>query len=197
MLPILSRATAFAGTVGQALPDVTLRVRDATGAHSVAQDPGTLEISGPNVFSGYWENDQATKEAFTEDGFFVTGDLATISEDGVVTIVGRQSDLIISAGFNIYPKEVELHLNQIDGVVESAVFGVPHPDLGEAVVATVTTVGSVEQSESYIRVLLKEKLSEFKVPRRIMKVDKLPTNAMGKIEKKRLREQYRDLFVTD
>ena len=183
-----------AGSVGFALPDVELRVRNENGELAKAGHPGVLEISGPNVFNGYWRNETATSEVFSEDGYFITGDIATISEEGVVTIVGRKSDLIISAGFNIYPKEIEIQLNRIPDIADSSVFGVPHPDLGEAVVAALIQDESTTSGEPEILDRLKSELSSFKIPRRFIWMDEFPRNAMGKIEKNKLRERYGDLF---
>ena len=185
-----------AGSVGSALPDVKLRVRNENGELAKAGHPGVLEILGPNVFKGYWRNQTATSEVFSEDGYFITGDIATISEEGVVSIVGRESDLIISAGFNIYPKEIEMRLNQISGIADSSVFGVPHPDLGEAVVAALIQGHSTTTGEPEILDILKCELSSFKIPRHFIWMDEFPRNAMGKIEKNKLREQYGNLFTS-
>lgn len=181
------------GTVGRPINDVTLRVRDDSGEILENGQIGVLEISGPNIFSGYWRNDSATREAFRDDGFFVTGDLAKIDENGVLSIVGRESDLIISAGLNIYPREVEIQLNKIPGVVDSAVIGVPHPDLGEGVFGAVI-LNKVQLSENQILEILKGKLSAFKIPKKIVQVPDFPRNAMGKVEKKQLRIQYQSAF---
>ncbi len=185
----------IAGTVGYALPDVHLRVRSQDGSIAPPLETGVLEISGPNVFAGYWRNDAASRKAFCDDGFLVTGDLATLSDTGVLSIVGRETDLIISAGFNIYPREVELALNRIPGIAESTVFGVPHPDLGEAAAAAVIAESPCEIDPAEIQEALRANLSSFKLPRHIAQVSEFPRNAMGKIEKKRLREQFRDIFA--
>lgn len=187
----------IAGAVGYALPKVRLRIRDDARKFADAGRSGMLEISGPNVFKGYWDNPAATEEAFTEDGYFITGDMATLSRDGVLTIVGRQTDLIISAGFNIYPREIEIHLNQLPQISDSAVFGVPHPDLGEAVAAAIILAPSSEIGDERIRETLAEHLSSFKLPRKIVRVKEFPRNAMGKIEKKRLRSKYAGIFAKD
>ena len=181
------------GTVGFPLPGVHVRVCDDDGRPLECGEVGALEIKGPNVFRGYWCNPDATKSTFREDGYFITGDVARIDEEGVVTIVGREKDLIISAGFNIYPSEIEFQINQIPLVSDSAVFGVPHPDLGEGVVAAVIRQ-SDSLSEFQISEFLEKNLSAFKIPRRIVFVDAFPRNAMGKIEKNRLRESYRSVF---
>ncbi len=182
-----------AATVGHALPGVELRICDSNGADIGRGEIGSLEIRGPNVFKGYWRNLPATKASFREDGYFITGDIALIDKSGVVAIVGREKDLIISAGFNVYPSEVELQINQHSAVIDSAVFGVPHPDLGEAVVATIIQ-RSDNLSETDIRQSLEKNLSAFKVPQHIKFVKEFPRNAMGKIEKNRLREQYSLVF---
>ena len=190
------RGTPRSGTVGQALHQVEVRVRDTEGNVLAPDRVGVLEIKGPNVFKGYWKNPEATASVFREDGYFVTGDLAEIDEFGYVTIVGREKDLIISAGLNIYPKEIEIHLNRIPQVVDSAVFGVPHADLGEAVAAAVVCK-SKSLTEAAIHKVLEQHLSDFKLPRSIVLVNQLPRNAMGKVEKKRLREQYRDICLSN
>jgi malonyl-CoA/methylmalonyl-CoA synthetase len=140
------------------------------------------------VFSGYWRMPEKTREDFTADGFFNTGDKASISEDGYVTIVGRAKDMIISGGLNVYPKEIELFLDTIDGVLESAVVGTPHTDFGEAVVAFVIADGSREVSEQTIIDACRESLANFKVPKRVVFLDALPRNTMGKVQKNVLRE---------
>jgi malonyl-CoA/methylmalonyl-CoA synthetase len=155
---------------------------------------GVLEINGPNVFTGYWRMPEKTAEEFRPDGFFVTGDLARIDREGRVTIVGRAKDLIISGGFNVYPKEVEQCLNAIEGVTDSAVFGVPHPDFGEAVVAAVTVTRAAPLSEPELIERLGSELARFKQPKRIVTIDELPRNAMGKVQKNALRTRYAKLF---
>ncbi len=183
----------LAGTVGEPLPGVSARVRREDGALASVGEPGVLEISGPNVFGGYWRNDEKTRASFTDDGFFVTGDVVMLSAAGVVSIVGRQNDLIISGGLNVYPKEIEDEIDALAGVEESAVIGVPHPDFGESVVAVVDrTMDTV--SEADILRPLRERLAAFKVPKRVIFVDALPRNAMGKVQKKLLRDTYRTLF---
>ena len=183
----------IAGTVGYALPDVKLRVCNEDGNPLNNGQIGKLEIKGPNLFKGYWQNPDSTRAAVRDDGYFVTGDLATVSDDNRLAIVGRQSDLIISAGFNVYPKEVEILLNQIPGIVDSAVFGVSHSDLGEAVIAAIILQGSGVTEEEVLTVL-KKKLSAFKIPKKFMYLEELPRNAMGKVEKNRLRKEYESTF---
>ena len=174
------------GTVGFALPDVSVRVR--------GEQPGVLEVKGPNVFKGYWRMPEKTREDFTTDGWFITGDVCTIDAQGRVTIVGRAKDLIISGGFNVYPKEIEEVLDALPGVGESAVIGVPHPDFGEGVVAVVTAKGELAP-EAEIIAALSGSLAKFKVPKRIFTVDELPRNAMGKVQKAELRRRYAETFA--
>jgi malonyl-CoA/methylmalonyl-CoA synthetase len=178
------------GSVGPAIPGVRLRVVDAAGAVLPAGEIGVLEVKGPNVFQGYWRNPEKTAEAFRPDGWFVTGDIATIGADGYVTIVGRDKDMIISGGLNVYPSEVEAALDALPGVVESAVIGAPHPDLGEAVVAVL----AVERDPGDVVGALRERLAGFKLPRRVEVVEALPRNAMGKVEKAALRARFADAF---
>jgi malonyl-CoA/methylmalonyl-CoA synthetase len=179
------------GSVGRALPGVGLRVTDRDGRELPAGEVGGLEVRGPNVFQGYWRNPEKTAEAFRPDGWFVTGDLAAIGEDGYVTIVGRDKDLIISGGLNVYPREVEAALDALPGVVESAVVGAPHPDLGEAVVAVLT----VDGEPGDVVAALRPRLAGFKLPRRVEVVDALPRNAMGKVEKAALRARFAAAFA--
>jgi malonyl-CoA/methylmalonyl-CoA synthetase len=174
------------GTVGYALPQVEVRIR--------GEQPGVLEVKGPNVFKGYWRMPEKTREDFTPDGFFITGDVATIAADGRVTIAGRAKDLIISGGFNVYPKEIEEALDAFPGVGESAVIGVPHPDFGEGVVAVVTAKGPLAPEAEIIAALSKS-LAKFKVPKRIYEVAELPRNAMGKVQKAELRKRYAASFA--
>ena len=173
------------GTVGFALPGVSVRIR--------GEQPGVLEVKGPNVFKGYWRMPEKTREEFTEDGYFITGDVGTIDAEGRVTIVGRAKDLIISGGFNVYPKEIEEVLDAMPGIGESAVIGVPHPDFGEGVVAVVTAKGELLSEAEMIAALAKT-LAKFKVPKRIFTVDELPRNTMGKVQKAELRKRHAELF---
>ena len=151
---------------------------------------GDLQVKGPNVLIGYWNMPEKTAEDFTVDGYFMTGDNASISEDGYVTIVGRSKDLVITGGLNVYPKEVELVVDAIPGVLESAVIGLPDPDFGEMVVAVVVPEAATELSEAGIRAAAREQLAAFKVPKRIFLVDALPRNTMGKVQKNRLRDDF-------
>jgi malonyl-CoA/methylmalonyl-CoA synthetase len=177
------------GTVGPALPGIAVRVCDGEGRVLGPGEIGVLEVRGPNVFRGYWRMPEKTAAEMRPGGWFVTGDLATIGEDGYVTIVGREKDLIITGGLNVYPKEVEEAIDALPGVRESAVIGVPHPDFGEAVVAVVAGApGDVVAA-------LKARLAAFKLPKHVAVVEDLPRNAMGKVQKAALREAYAGLFA--
>ncbi|MEF0941383.1 malonate--CoA ligase [Rhizobium sp. BR 362] len=187
-----------AGTVGFPLPGVRVRVVDtAAGKPLPADETGMIEIKGPNVFKGYWRMPEKTAAEFTPDGFFITGDLGKIDERGYVRIVGRSKDLVISGGFNIYPKEVEGEIDQVEGVLESAVIGVPHPDFGEGVTAVVVRRPGASVDEAAVLKALASRLARYKQPKRVMFVDELPRNTMGKVQKNVLREQYAGLFVND
>ena len=180
-----------AGTVGLPLPGTQVRVVDDADRPCAPGDIGHIQVKGPNVFSGYWRMPERNREEFTPDGFFRTGDMGTLSGDGYVSIVGRSKDLIISGGYNVYPKEIELALDEMPGVQESAVVGVPHPDFGEAVTAVVVPrKGAPPPDEAALVAALKGRLANFKVPKRIYVVDELPRNAMGKVQKNVLRERY-------
>lgn len=189
-----------AGTVGFPLPGVEVRVADAETGRLVARDEvGVLEVKGPNVFSGYWRQPDKTAEDLRPDGYFVTGDLARIDGDGYVHIVGRAKDLIITGGLNVYPKEIEEAIDSLSGVAESAVFGVPHPDFGEAVVAAVVPRSgtTVDEDQLVAGVLagLAGNLARFKQPKRVFVVDALPRNAMAKVQKNALRDQFGATFA--
>ena len=184
------------GTVGFPLPEVSVRIVDGEGRPVAPGEVGMLETNGPNRFKGYWRMPEKTAEEIRPDGFFITGDLASMDEEGRVTIVGRGKDLIISGGFNVYPKEVESELDQLPGVRESAVIGVPHPDFGEAVVAVVTSLPNVVIAEPEVIERLAQRLAKFKVPKRVIQIGELPRNTMGKVQKAELRKQYGDLFST-
>jgi malonyl-CoA/methylmalonyl-CoA synthetase len=183
-----------AGTVGPALPGVEVRVADEHGRVLQAGETGVLEVRGPNVFQGYWRLPEKTREEFREDGFFITGDVARIAEDGYVTIVGRAKDLIISGGLNVYPKEIESVIDALEGVAESAVIGVPHPDFGEGVLAVVKRTGHASVEAEAIIAATRRQLAAFKCPKQVAFVDELPRNAMGKVQKNLLRDAYRDVF---
>jgi malonyl-CoA/methylmalonyl-CoA synthetase len=182
------------GTVGHPLPGVGVRVRDERGAPCPAGEIGGIEVRGPNVFAGYWRMPEKTKEEFTADGWFKTGDVGKIDEHGYVTIVGRSKDLVITGGYNVYPAEIEGLINEIDGVAESAVIGLPHPDFGEGVVAVVVPKPGVALDGARIVGMLKERIAKFKVPKQVFVVDELPRNTMGKVQKNLLRQQHQGLF---
>jgi malonyl-CoA/methylmalonyl-CoA synthetase len=184
-----------AGTVGFPLPGVSLRVADPDGGGALAErEVGVIEVKGPNVFKGYWRMPEKTAAEFRPDGFFITGDLGKIDARGYVHIVGRAKDLIISGGFNVYPKEVESEIDAMEGVVESAVVGLPHPDFGEGVAAVVVRVPGASIDEFAIREALEGRLAKFKQPKRVFFVEALPRNAMGKVQKAALREAYKGAY---
>ncbi|MDH3240166.1 MAG: malonyl-CoA synthase [Alphaproteobacteria bacterium] len=183
------------GTVGMPLAGVELRIADPeTGAALAEGETGMIELKGPNVFAGYWRKEAETKKAFRDDGFFVTGDLGRIDEDGYLAIAGRETDLIISGGLNVYPAEVEAAIDEIEGVVECAVIGCPHSDFGEGVVAVVARAPGAGLAQGDVIDALKDRLAGFKRPKRVVFVDQLPRNAMGKIEKAKLRDAYRNIL---
>ena len=185
----------IAGTVGLPLPGVELRIADAKTGESLPDgEIGIIELKGDNVFTGYWQMPEKTAESFRDDGFFITGDMARIDENGYVVIVGRDKDLIISGGLNVYPKEIESLLDEIDGVTESAVIGVPHPDFGEAVVAVIVAENS-DLNEAQIMAYVTDKLAKFKQPKAVFFVDTLPRNTMGKVQKVTLRAEHKELFA--
>ncbi len=180
-----------AGTVGMPLPHIAVRVADPQSHAALpTETDGMIEVKGPNVFKGYWRNPQKTAEEFTADGWFITGDMGRMSGDGYVTISGRAKDLVITGGFNVYPKEVELLIDALPGVAESAVFGVPHPDFGEAVTAAVVAKPDAALDEAQMLATLRQHLAPFKCPKRIIIIQELPRNAMGKVQKAVLREQW-------
>jgi len=183
------------GTVGFPLPGVGLRVRDDQGANVAAGEIGGIQVKGPNVFSGYWRMPEKTKEEFTDDGWFKTGDVGMIDERGYVTIVGRSKDLIISGGYNVYPAEIEGYINEMPGVAESAVVGVPHPDFGEVGVAIVIPKPGAQLDGGKIIAALKSQLANFKIPKRCFVVPELPRNTMGKVQKNLLRDEHCQLFA--
>jgi malonyl-CoA/methylmalonyl-CoA synthetase len=180
------------GTVGLPLAGVELRVADDAGRVLDPGEIGVLEVRGPNVFKGYWRLPERTALEFRPDGFFITGDLARIGSDGYVAIVGRAKDLIISGGLNVYPKEIESVIDELPGVVESAVIGLPHPDFGEAVAAVVVPAPDAALDEAAVIAAVRDRLASFKVPKRVWFADSLPRNAMGKVQKNALRAQHQD-----
>jgi malonyl-CoA/methylmalonyl-CoA synthetase len=185
-----------AGTVGFPLPDVALRIVDErTGREVAPGEIGGIEVKGPNVCSGYWRNPEKTAQAFRPDGYFITGDLGVIDASGYVSIVGRDKDLIITGGLNVYPKEVETEIDALPGVIESAVIGLPHADFGEAVTAVVAAAPGCGLTETAILQALAGRLARFKQPKRVIIVADLPRNAMGKVQKARLRQDHRALFA--
>jgi malonyl-CoA/methylmalonyl-CoA synthetase len=178
------------GTVGLPLPGVSVRVVKSDGTPCGVGEIGDIQVRGPNVFKGYWRMPEKTAAEFTPDGFFKTGDVGRFDDKGYLTIVGRSKDLIISGGYNVYPKEIESHIDEMDGVVESAVIGVPHPDFGEAVNAVVVVKPDATISEGDIIAALKTRIANFKVPKRVFFIQELPRNTMGKVQKNMLRELF-------
>jgi malonyl-CoA/methylmalonyl-CoA synthetase len=183
------------GTVGFPLPGVSLRVRGDAGQDLPVGEIGGIQVKGPNVFKGYWRMPEKTAEEFTADGYFKTGDVGKVDEQGYVTIVGRSKDLIISGGYNVYPAEIEGYINEMTGVAESAVVGVPHPDFGEVGVAVVIAKAGATVVPEGVIADLKAKLANFKIPKKCFVVAELPRNTMGKVQKNLLRDQYKRLFV--
>ncbi|MEH6466322.1 MAG: malonyl-CoA synthase [Porticoccus sp.] len=181
-------------TVGYALPGVSARVANDTGNEVARGEVGILEIKGPNVFQGYWCMPEKTAEEFREDGFFITGDMATMDSEGRISIVGRAKDLVISGGFNVYPKEVENAIDEMEGIKESAIIGVPHPDFGEGVTAVIVPEEAAGITEEQVIAFLKDKIARFKQPQKIFFVEELPRNTMGKVQKKALRDTYNNTY---
>ena len=184
----------IAGSVGPALPGVSVRVVDENRRRAAIGKPGVLELKGPNLFAGYWRNPEKTAEDHTPDGYFISGDIATEDEAGYIRIVGRAKDLIISGGYNVYPKEVEMAIDALDGVAESAVIGVPHPDFGEGVLAVVAREPGNDLDPDAIKTALLTELAAFKRPKTVIVVDELPRNAMGKVQKAELRTRHANAF---
>jgi malonyl-CoA/methylmalonyl-CoA synthetase len=182
------------GTVGPPLPGVEVRIVNDDNELLPANEIGNLQVRGPNVFIGYWRMPDKTAEDFTADGYFNTGDQGLIDDDGYVSIVGRARDMVITGGLNVYPKEIELFIDDLPGVRESAVIGVPHADFGEAVIAVVVPQRGASIGEADIRKTVRDGLANYKVPKRVIFVDKLPRNTMAKVQKNSLRETYQDLF---
>jgi len=174
---------------------VELKITDpATGAPLPQGEPGMIEIRGPNVFQGYWRMPEKTREELRDDGFFITGDMGVIDSDGYVSIIGRQKDLIITGGYNVYPKEIELIVDEHPKVLESAVIGLPHPDFGEAVACVIVPEKGATVDIAEIEALMQETLARFKQPKAIFIVDELPRNTMSKVQKNLLRDTYCDHF---
>ncbi len=186
-----------AGTVGFPLPGVSLRIADPDGGGTLAQGRvGMIEVKGPNVFGGYWRMPEKTRAEFRGDGFFITGDLGLVDADGYVHIVGRGKDLIISGGYNIYPKELESEIDALDGVTESAVIGVAHPDFGEGVTAVVVRSPASTITAAEILGAIAERVAKYKHPKRVIFIDELPRNTMGKVQKNLLRDAYKDIYAS-
>ena len=183
-----------AGSVGLPLPGVELRIVDTQGCVAPPQEIGGIEVKGPSIFRGYWRAPELTREAFTPDGWFRTGDVGRIDRRDYVTIVGRSKDLIITGGYNVYPAEVESYLNELPGIAESAVIGVPHPDFGEAVIAVVVARPGARPEAAALIDELKRRIAGFKVPKRVFLMHELPRNVMGKVQKALLRQQHQGLF---
>ena len=185
-----------AGTVDFALPGVDVRICDMDSGEPVSSgEIGVLEVKGPNVFRGYWRMPEKTAQEFRPDGFFITGDLGRVDAGGYIQLVGRLKELVISGGFNVYPKEIENEIDALDGVLESAVFGAPHPDFGEGVTAIVVPRPGARITEASVLAALGERLAKFKAPKRVFIVDSLPRNAMGKVQKTKLREAYKGIYA--
>ena len=186
----------IAGTVGPPLLGVDLRVADSeTGEILGSNEIGMIEVRGPNVFKGYWRMPEKTAAEFKSDGFFITGDLGKVDERGYVHLVGRSKDLIITGGYNVYPKEIETEIDAIPGVIESAVIGAPHGDFGEAVTAVVVKTSSATLSEGDVLGALAKRIAKFKLPKRVIFMAELPRNTMGKVQKNILRDTYRNIYT--
>ncbi|MBR0909815.1 malonate--CoA ligase [Bradyrhizobium japonicum] len=184
------------GAVGFPLPGVSVRVTEPeTGKELPRDEIGMIEVKGPNVFKGYWRMPEKTKSEFRSDGFFITGDLGKIDDKGYVHILGRGKDLVISGGFNVYPKEIESEIDAMPGVVESAVIGVPHADFGEGVTAVLVCNKGADVTEAAVLKALDGRLAKFKMPKRVFVVDELPRNTMGKVQKNVLRDTYKDIYA--
>lgn len=186
------------GSVGFPLDGVEIRITDPEANEPLelaTENIGMIEVRGPNVFKGYWQMPEKTAEEIRDDGFFITGDLGMVDDRGYLHIVGRSKDLIISGGYNVYPKEIEMHIDRLDGVAESAVIGLPHVDFGEAVTAIVVRRGDSKMDESSISTALTSELANYKIPKRVFFIDELPRNAMGKVQKNVLRETYQDIYA--
>src|SRR6516164_3001334 len=185
-----------AGAVGHPLPGVSVRVTDPETGKELARDEiGMIEVKGRNVFKGYWRMPEKTRTEFRDDGFFITGDIGKIDAKGYVHILGRGKDLVISGGFNVYPKEIESEIDAMPGVIESAVIGVPHADFGEGVTAVVVKHADAKVDEASVLKGLEGRLAKFKMPKRVFVVNELPRNTMGKVQKNILRDMYKDIYA--
>jgi malonyl-CoA/methylmalonyl-CoA synthetase len=185
------------GTVGLPLPGTEIRIVDKNGDAVPQGEVGMITVRGPNVFQGYWRQPDKTKAEFRHDGFFITGDMGQRDAEGYISIVGRGKELVITGGLNVYPREVETSLNAVPGVSDSAVFGLPHPDLGEGVTAVIVASGGEKLTEARILAALEDRLAKFKRPKRILFVDEIPRNAMGKVQKPLLQKRYSGLYTED
>lgn len=186
------QGTRKAGTVGQPLPGVAVRVMNQEGQPCTTHEIGDIQVRGPNVFAGYWQMPEKTAEEFTADGFFKTGDVGRFDDEGYLSIVGRSKDLIISGGYNVYPKEIESVIDDMAGVLESAVIGLADADFGEAVTAVIVLKPGCRLSEAHVIAGLKANIANFKVPKRVFFVDELPRNTMGKVQKNALRDRFKE-----
>ena len=184
----------LAGTVGPALPGVSIRISDNENQSVRSGEVGTIQIKGPNVFQGYWRMPEKTAEDFTADGYFNTGDQGLLDDAGYLSIIGREKDMIITGGLNVYPKEIELLLDEQPGIQESAVFGVAHADFGEGVVAAIVETRRGSLTDGEVIQSVRSELAGFKVPKAVVFLDELPRNTMGKVQKKKLRDTYADLL---
>lgn len=183
------------GTVGFPLPDVELRISDDRGEQIAVGETGVVEIRSPGLFAGYWQMPDKTEAEHRDGGWFITGDVGSVDTDGRLSLEGRSSDMIISGGYNVYPKEIEMVLDEIPGVRETGVIGVPHPDFGEAVVALVVRDSSVDVSDDQLAASLDGVLARFKHPKLYVAIDELPRNAMSKVQKAALRAEHAGLFT--
>jgi malonyl-CoA/methylmalonyl-CoA synthetase len=188
------RGLRIPGSVGLPLPGVEVRVADGEGNRLPQGEIGMIEIKGPNVFQGYWRMPEKTKAEFRKDGFFITGDMGVIGAGGYLSIVGRGKDLIITGGLNVYPREIESLLDDLPGVEESAVVGLPHEDFGEGVTAFLVVKNGAQLTEVAVQDALCDRLARFKLPKRVIFLDQLPRNTMGKVQKSALRQEYASLY---
>jgi malonyl-CoA/methylmalonyl-CoA synthetase len=188
------RGARIPGSVGLPLPGVEVRVADGEGNPLPQGEIGMIEIRGPNVFQGYWRMPEKTAAEFRTDGFFITGDMGVIGPNGYLSIVGRGKDLIITGGLNVYPREIESLIDDLPGVEESAVVGLPHDDFGEGVTAFLVAKNGAELTEAAVLASLCDRLARFKLPKRVIVLDQLPRNTMGKVQKSALRQEYASLY---